>query len=174
MAQINAEAIFGILLSQVIREGAPAMYSVVPTTANMKTMGFLFGAVENGIMNAACAQMAAYYKLPLYSTGGVTESKVFDVQNGYEKCLNNLLPGAAGAQLIHNAAGQIDSSMAVAYEQYVLDNEILGAIDRVLQGIEVTPETLAAGMIDEVGSHFLAQGIRSSICTANCICHQQR
>ena len=159
LAQINAEAIFGILLSQVIREGAPAMYSVVPTTANMKTMEFLFGAVENGIMNAACAQMAAYYKLPLYSTGGVTESKVFDVQNGYEKCLNNLLPGAAGAQLIHNAAGQIDSSMAVAYEQYVLDNEILGAIDRVLQGIEVTPETLAAGMIDEVGpgGHFLAQ-----------------
>lgn len=159
LAQINAEALCGILLTQVIRAGAPVLYSVVPTTANMRTMGFLFGAVENGIMNGASAQLAAYYNLPQYSTGGVTESKVFDVQNGYEKCLNNLLPGAAGAQLIHNAAGQIDSSMAVAYEQYILDNEIIGAIKRVLQGIMVTPETLATGLIREVGpgGHFLAR-----------------
>lgn len=159
LAQINAEAICGILLAQVIKEGAPVLYSVVPTTANMKSMEFLFGAVENGIMNAACAQLAAYYKLPQYSTGGVTESKVFDVQNGYEKCLNNLLPGMAGAQLIHNAAGQIDSSMTVAFEQYILDNEILGAIERVLKGITVTPETLAAELIQKVGpgGHFLAQ-----------------
>lgn len=160
LAQINAEAICGILLTQVIREGAPVIYSVVPTTANMRSMEFLFGAVENGIMNGASAQLAAYYNLPLYSTGGVTESKAFDVQNGYEKCLNNFLPGAAGAQLIHNAAGQIDSSMAVAYEQYILDNEIIGAIKRVLQGIAVTPETLAADLIGEVGpgGHFLARG----------------
>lgn len=159
LAQINAEAICGILLAQVIKEGAPVLYSVVPTTANMKSMEFLFGAVENGIMNAACAQLAAYYKLPQYSTGGVTESKVFDVQNGYEKCLNNLLPGMAGAQLIHNAAGQLDSSMAVSFEQYILDNEILGAIGRVLQGVSVTPDTLAAELIQEVGpgGHFLAQ-----------------
>lgn len=159
LAQINAEALCGILMAQVIREGAPVLYSVVPTTANMKTMEFLFGAVENGIMNAACAQLAAYYNLPLYSTGGVTESKVFDVQNGYEKCMNNLLPAMAGAQLIHNAAGQIDSSMAVSYEQYVLDDEILGAIGRVLQGVVVTPETLAGELISEVGpgGHFLAQ-----------------
>lgn len=159
LAQINAEAICGILLTQIIHEGAPVLYSVVPTTANMKSMEFLFGAVENGIMNGASAQLAAYYNLPQYSTGGVTESKAFDIQNGYEKCINNLLPGAAGAQLIHNAAGQIDSSMAVAYEQYILDNEIIGAIKRVLQGITVTPETLAAELIGEVGpgGHFLAQ-----------------
>lgn len=159
LAQINAEALCGVLLAQVIREGAPVFYSVVPTTANMKSMEFLFGAVENGMMNAACAQLASYYNLPQYSTGGVTESKVFDVQNGLEKCLNNLLPGMAGAQLIHNAAGQIDSSMAVAYEQYVLDNEIIGNIKRVLKGISVTPETLAVELIQEVGpgGHFLAQ-----------------
>jgi trimethylamine--corrinoid protein Co-methyltransferase len=124
----------------------------------MKTMDFLFGPVENGIMNAACAQMAAFYNLPMYSTGGVTESKLFDVQNGYEKCMNNLLPAMAGAQLIHNAAGLIDSSMTVAYEQYVLDDEILGAVLRVIEGVKITPETLA---VDEIcaagpGGNFLA------------------
>jgi trimethylamine---corrinoid protein Co-methyltransferase len=158
LVQVNAEAICGILLAQVIKEGAPVLYSTVPTTANLKTMDFLFGPVENGIMNAACAQMAAFYNLPMYSTGGVTESKLFDVQNGYEKCMNNLLPAMAGAQLIHNAAGLIDSSMAVACEQYVLDDEILGAALRVLQGVRVTPETLA---VDEIcsagpGGNYLA------------------
>ena len=49
--------------------------------------------------------------------------------------------------------------MAVAYEQYVLDNEIIGNIKRVLKGITVTPGTLAAELIQEVGpgGHFLAQ-----------------
>ncbi len=159
LTQINAEALLGVLMTQVIKEGAPILYSVVPTTADMRTMGFLFGAVENAVMNAACAQLASYYNLPMYSTGGVTESKVFDVQNGYEKCVNNLLPAMAGAQLIHNAAGLIDSSMAVAYEQYVLDDEILGAVLRVLRGIEVTPDRLAAEVIEAVGpgGNFMSQ-----------------
>lgn len=159
LAQINAEAICSILMTQVIKEGAPVLYSVVPTTADMRTMGFVFGAVENGIMNAACAQMASYYNLPMYSTGGVTESKTFDVQNGYEKCMNNLLPAMAGAQLIHNAAGLIDCSMTVAYEQYVIDNEILGMAMRVLRGIEVNPATLATEVIQAVGpgGNYLSQ-----------------
>ncbi len=159
LVQINAEAISGILMNQVIKEGAPVFYSIVPTTADMRTMGFLFGAVENGIMNAACAQLASYYNLPMYSTGGVTESKVFDVQNGYEKCANNLLPAMAGAQLIHNAAGLIDSSMTVAYEQYVIDDEILGMALRVIKGIKVNPDTLAAEVIEAVGpgGNFLSQ-----------------
>ncbi len=151
LVQINAEAICGILMVQVIKEGAPVLYSTVPTTANMKTMDFLFGAVENGIMNAACAQLASYYNLPMYATGGVTESKVFDVQNGYEKCMNNLLPALSGAQLIHNAAGQLDSSMTVAFEQYVIDNDIIGMARRVMQGISVTPETLGVAVIEAAG-----------------------
>jgi trimethylamine---corrinoid protein Co-methyltransferase len=151
LVQINAEALCGILLTQVIRAGTPVFYSTVPTTANMRNMDFLFGAVENGIMNAACAQLATFYNLPMYSTGGVTESKLFDVQNGYEKCMNNLLPAMAGAQLIHNAAGLIDSSMTVAYEQYVLDDEIIGMALRVLEGIKVTPDTLAVDEICAVG-----------------------
>ncbi len=158
LVQINAEAICGILLTQVIKEGTPVLYSTVPTTANMRTMDFLFGSVENGIMNAACAQMASFYNLPMYSTGGVTDSKQLDIQNGYEKCMNNLLPGMAGAQLIHNAAGLIDSSMTVAYEQYVIDNEIIGMALRVLEGIRVTDDTLAVEEICTVGpgGHYLA------------------
>lgn len=159
LVQINAEALCGIIMGQVIRKGAPVFYSIVPTTADMRTMDFIFGAVENGIMNAACAQLAAYYNLPMYSTGGVTDSKVFDVQNGCEKGMNNLLPAMAGAQLIHNAAGQLDSSMTVAYEQYVIDNDIIGAAKRVLRGIRVTPETLAAEVIASVGpgGNYLAR-----------------
>ncbi len=170
LVQINAEAICGVLLGQVIREGTPVLYSTVPTTANMKTMDFLFGAVENGIMNAACAQMASFYNLPMYSTGGVTEAKLFDVQNGWEKCMNNLLPAMAGAQLIHNAAGLIDSSMMVAYQQYVLDDEILGMALRVLEGVRITPETLAVEEIctagpggNHLGADFTVANMRKEL-----------
>ena len=45
----------------------------------------------------------------------------------------------------------------IAYEQFVIDNEILGMAMRAVRGIEVNEETLAIDVIDRVGpgNHFL-------------------
>ena len=83
LAQINAEAICGILMAQVIEEGAPVFYSTVPTTANMKTMDFLFGAVERH--HECCLRPTGFLLQPSHVCNRRrTESKIFDVQNGYE------------------------------------------------------------------------------------------
>ncbi|MDW7675529.1 MAG: trimethylamine methyltransferase family protein [Bacillota bacterium] len=151
LVQLNVEALSGILLAQLIKPGAPVLYSVVPTTADMRTMGFLFGAVENGIMNSVCAQLATFYNLPMYATGGTTEAKIPDAQTGYEKAITTLMPALAGAQLIHESAGLIDSGMTVSLEQYVIDDEINGMVLRAVRGIEIDEKTLAAEVIEAVG-----------------------
>ncbi|KLU60702.1 trimethylamine methyltransferase (MTTB) [Peptococcaceae bacterium CEB3] len=151
IVQLNVEALSGLLLAQIVNPGMPTLYSAVPTTADMRTMGFLFSAVENGIMNAAVAQLAQYYNLPLYATAGVSESKIPDVQSGYEKMSTSMLAALAGANYIHDAAGLIESGLSVAYEQYVLDDEINGMVLRAVRGLEVTEETLSLDVIKRVG-----------------------
>ena len=159
LAQLNAEALSGMLLLQAIRPGTPVFYGVVPTIADMRTMGFLFGSVESGLMNAACAQLASFYNIPMYSTGGISESKTGDAQAGYEKAMGSLMPALAGAQLIHNAAGLLEGSICFSLEQLVIDDEINGMSLRAVRGIEVNEDTLAFDTIKNVGpgGNYLAQ-----------------
>ncbi|MDW7675530.1 MAG: trimethylamine methyltransferase family protein [Bacillota bacterium] len=159
LAQLNAEALSGILLLQAIKPGTPVFYSVVPTIADMRSMSFLFGSVESGIMNAACAQLASYYNMPMYSTGGVSEAKTGDAQAGYEKAISSLMPALAGAQLIHDAAGLLEGSIVFSLEQLIIDDEINGMALRSARGIEVNEDTLAFETIKNVGpgGNYLAE-----------------
>ena len=159
LAQVNAEQLSGIALTQLVSPGAPILYGAIPSVADMSSMSFLCGAVELGMLNTAAAQLAQYYNIPFYAWAGLTESKIPDVQAGYEKAITALLVGLAGANYIHNSAGMLDSTTTVAYEQYVIDNEIIGMVARALRGIEVNEETLALEVIDKVGpgGNFLAE-----------------
>jgi trimethylamine--corrinoid protein Co-methyltransferase len=159
VAQANAESLFNVFFPQVIKQGAPAFYTVVPNVADMRTSRFSFGAVENGMMNAALAQMAAYYNLPLYSTAGLTEAKTSDFQAGVEKTMQVMLGAMAGGQLIHDTNGMLDSSLTYSADQLVLDNEVNGMVLRVLRGIEVNEKTIAEEVIKAVGpgGEFITQ-----------------
>ncbi len=151
LAQLNAEALFGIVLAQNIEAGAKVLYGIVPTTMDMRTSSFRFGSIESGLMNAAGAELAQYYNLPVYNTAGVTDSRTSDIQAGYEKMGGILLSGLVGANFIHDAAGLLDTGLTVAYEQYVIDNDILGMVKKIIAGIKVDEERLAFADIEETG-----------------------
>jgi len=114
--------------------------------------------VEMGLMNAASAQMAQFYKLPLYSTAGMSDSKVNDAQAGYESAITGLMVALAGGNLIHDAAGFLEFCMTASYDKLVIDNEIIGMVMRAVEGIEVNDETLAFDVLKEVGpgGHFIS------------------
>jgi trimethylamine--corrinoid protein Co-methyltransferase len=110
-------------------------------------MDHLGGPIERAMINAAVAQMAQHFELPLYSTGGTTDAKEVDIQAAYESAMSSLLVAMSGANYIHDIAGLMESDLTVSYEKLVLDNEILGMCQRVLRGIEVSDETLATDLI---------------------------
>jgi len=151
LAQLNAETLFGVVLAQLLEPGAKVLYGIVPTTMDMRSSSFRFGSIESGLMNAAGAQIGQYYDLPVYNTAGVTDSPAADIQAGYEKMANIMLSGLVGANFIHDAAGLLDTGLSVAYEQYVIDNEILGLAKKVLSGISVDNERLAFADIKSIG-----------------------
>jgi trimethylamine--corrinoid protein Co-methyltransferase len=159
LVQVHAEELFGIVLTQAIRAGAPVLYGPVPAVADMRTMSYLGGAIESGLLNAACVQLADLIDVPIYSDAGLTDSKLPDIQAGYEKATNIMLVAMAGGNYIHHSAGMLESMLTVAYEQFVIDNDINGMALRALRGIEVSEDTLATGVIEEVGpgGNYLTQ-----------------
>jgi len=152
LVQMHAEALAGVAISQILFPGARVLYGVVPTIIDLRSMELAMGSVEMGMMNAAAVQLAKLYQLPVYASAGVSEAKKPDIQAGCEKGLTILLAGMAGADYIHLAAGMLDSGNAISYEQYVIDDEVIGMVKRVLAGIRVNKATLGFDVIKRVGS----------------------
>ncbi|MDJ0815567.1 MAG: trimethylamine methyltransferase family protein [Desulfobacterales bacterium] len=151
LAQLHAEQLAGIAVCQLTNPGAPVLYGGIPGRANLRSLGYMGGAVECGMMNAAIHQLAHHIKVPNYNSSGLTDSKIPDAQASWEKALTTVLAAMGGSNYIHHAAGMLESMLTVAYEQYVIDDEIIGMSCKVLDGIPVDAEHLALEAIDEVG-----------------------
>jgi trimethylamine--corrinoid protein Co-methyltransferase len=168
LVQINAEELSGITYTQLVKPGTPVVLGYVPSVSDLRSGNFVGGTPEFALMNAAVAQLGQFYNLPVYDSSGLTDAKIPDVQAGYEKGVTSLAAALAGANYIHHSAGFLESMLTVAYEQYVIDDDINGSIMRMVRGIEVTDETLSIDLIDEVcrgPGHFL--GTQQSLALMN-------
>jgi len=147
----TVDSLMGVMLTQIINPRTPVIFGSVSTNTDLRDFKYLAGSVEMGLLNAAGAQMAQFYQLPFYATGGMTDSKVLDAQSGYESAITSLLCALAGANFIHDAAGLMEFALTTCYEKYVIDNEILGMVMRAVEGIKVNDDTLAFDLIKQVG-----------------------
>jgi len=157
LVQLNAEQLSGIVLAQLVRPGTPVLAGYIPGVADMRTGGYLGGAVEFGMMQAAAAQLAHFYRVPIYCSGGMTDAKLPDAQAGYEKMATLLLAALGGCNYIHHAFAMVTNMSAASLEQAVMDDEIVGMAMRVLRGVEVTEDSMAVEAIHRVGpgGHYL-------------------
>lgn len=157
LTQLNAEQLSGIVLTQLVRPGTPVLAGYIPGVVDMRSGGYLGGAVEFGMMQAAAAQLAHFYRVPIYGSGGMTDSKVPDAQAGYEKMSSLMLAALGGCNYIHHAFAMLTNMSAASLEQAVIDDEVAGMVMRVLRGIDVDAESLAVEAIDRVGpaGHYL-------------------
>jgi trimethylamine--corrinoid protein Co-methyltransferase len=150
LVQLNAEELSGIVLCNLVRPGARVLMGYVPLVADLRTGNYAGGAPEYALMNAAATQMAHFYGIPIYNSAGLSDSKIPDIQAGYEKGLSVMTAALAGTNFVHHAAGFLENMLCVAYEQYVIDDELNGSVMRLVRGIEVSDETLSVNLIDTV------------------------
>ena len=155
---LHAETLSGVVLTQLVNPGTPVLYACTATSTDLKTMGYVSGSVEMGLINAGASAMAQHLNLPNYTTAGMSDSKIVDTQNGYEKAITNVLVALSGSNFIHDAAGLVEFASTASYKQYVIDDEIIGMVMRAVRGIEVTDETIAIEAFRRVrpGGNFLA------------------
>ena len=92
VAQINAEVLAGVVLTQVVSEGAPVLYGAVPVRTRLDNLNDMYGAPEAVHYTVDCAQMARFYGLPCYSTAGGGATDVPGIQATVEKLLTCSVP----------------------------------------------------------------------------------
>ncbi len=150
VVQAVAEVLAGLVYVNAVKEGAPAMFGTWPFVSDLRTGAMSGGSGEQAILMAACGQMAQYYNLPSGIAAGMTDSKVPDTQSGYEKGYTVSLAAHSGANLVYESAGMHASLLGCCLESYVIDNDMLGAINRTVRGVEVNDETLSIDPIRDV------------------------
>jgi trimethylamine--corrinoid protein Co-methyltransferase len=159
LAQEVAECLAGLVYVNAIQPGHPAIFGTWCFVSDLRTGAMSGGSPEQALLSAASAQMAHFYDLTGGTASGMTDSKLPDGQAGAEKALNHALVGNAGANMIYESAGMHASLLGFSLESLVIDNDIIGAAQRTIKGIEVSDERLAFETIRDVclngPGHFL-------------------
>ena len=154
--QASAESFLGMVLSQTIRPGLPFFMGGVLSVMDMSAMILSYGAPELSLMMAGITEFAHYVGLPLWQTGGCTDSKCLDEQAALEGSLSCFFSALTGGDLCHDV-GYTESGITGSIFQTVMMDEAIGYSRRITRGIEVNEETLAADVIQNVGpdGHYL-------------------
>ncbi len=146
VAQINAEILVGIALSQLVNKGAPVLYGSVPGRACMADLYDSYGVPEFSQYNIGCVQMARYYGIPCYSTGGVSDVRVPGIQASVERLFSHILVTLAGPQYIHYAFGLLERTNTFCPVQAVLDDAHIGMVKRFVTQPAVTNDRISESL----------------------------
>lgn len=152
LALMVAELLSGLVLTQLVNPGAPVRLMGYAGTSDMRSGDFTFSSPEKTLMAAALAQMLRFYGVPMGVHGSTTRANALDAQAGYETGILNLFSALSGSDVIIECTSASLENTATSYpEQAIVGNEICSFINRILQGIEVNPDTLAVDAIRDVG-----------------------
>ena len=158
LAQSLAETLAGLILVSVFAPGYPVIFSNWPLVIDLRTGAFCGGGGESAVLNAASAQVSNWLGLPSGVACSMADAKAVDAQMGAEKALSAVTAGLAGANMVYESSGMMASLLGASFEAFVLDDEMLGAVQRTIRGVEVNEETLGYDTICEAvlgDGHFL-------------------
>jgi trimethylamine--corrinoid protein Co-methyltransferase len=150
---MTAEALAGIILTQLVRPGVPVVLNNSSSCADMQSLGLTLGAPECALVCVGTAQIARFYGIPCRSGGAITDSKVVDAQAGAESMMNLLISALTGTNYILHACGILESYMVSSLEKFIVDEESCGIVKHLRKGIPVDKDTLAFDTLKNVGPH---------------------
>ena len=155
LTQQNAEALFGIALTQLVNPGAPVVYGSFTSNVDMRSGAPAFGTPEHAKANVVSGQLARRYRLP-YRSSNSSASNIVDAQAAYETQMSLWGSVLGGTNLLYHAAGWMEGGLQASYEKLVLDVEMLQQMMEFLTPIDLSDEALAFDAMERVptGGHF--------------------
>jgi len=146
VTQQNSEILAAIVLAQLVHPGLPVIYCGRLAMMEPRTGISVWGGVELGLASAATVQIGHRYGLPVNVYGFSTNSHTLDIQNGFERALNAMIPALAGADEL-SGIGEMEAGVMGSFAQIVCDNEIAASVRRLMKGFEINDESLAVDVI---------------------------
>jgi trimethylamine---corrinoid protein Co-methyltransferase len=150
IVQAVAECLAGLVYVDAVRPGHPAIFGTWPFGLDLRSGAMTGGSGEQALLTAGCAQMHRFYDLPGGAAAGIADSKLPDMQAGWEQMCSNVMAGLSGLNMVYEAAGMHASLLGFCHESLILGDDIIGQALRCVRGIEVTEETLALDQMREV------------------------
>lgn len=150
IVQAVAECLAGIVYVNAIKQGHPAILGTWPFGLDLRTGAMTVGSGEQALLTAGCAQMHKFYGLPGGAAAGASDSKMPDMQAGWEQMCSNVMAGLSGLNMVYESAGMHASLLGFSHESLILGDDLVGQALRCVRGIEVTDETLALDQIAQV------------------------
>jgi len=149
LVQCFAETLACLCVVNLVNPGTPINFGMWPFISDLRTGSFSGGSGEEALITAATTQLCNHYGFTTSVGAGMTDAKTMDVQAGYEKALTVATAALAGANLVAAYPGTVGSLIGQSFEGMVIDNDMIGNIQRIIRGIEVTDETLSLDVINE-------------------------
>lgn len=145
-----AENFVGLVIHQLVNKGAPFLFAPNVSVLDMASSVVSYGAPEWSLTQAALADMRdEMYGLPIWAFAGSTDSKILDAQAGAESMFSIITAMLSRANLIHDVA-YMEFGSTSSLESLVLADELIAMSRQFVEGIPVTPSTLALDVIERV------------------------
>jgi trimethylamine--corrinoid protein Co-methyltransferase len=150
IVQAVAECLAGVVYVNAMRPGHPAIFGTWPFVSDLRTGAMSGGSAEQALLTAGCAQMHRFYGLPGGAASGISDSKLPDMQAGWEQGITNVLAGLSGLNMCYEAVGMHASLLGFCLESLVLGDDLLGQVMRCVRGIDVTEDSTSIEAMKEV------------------------
>ena len=157
LTQQNAEALSGIVLTQLTRPGTPVVYGAFTSNVDMRSGAPAFGTPENARATLAAGQLARLYHLP-YRASNSSASNAVDAQAAYESQMSIWSAVMGHANFVYHGAGWMEGGLTASFEKVILDVEMLQMMAMTIAPVDVNAKEIAEGLdaISKVptGGHF--------------------
>jgi trimethylamine--corrinoid protein Co-methyltransferase len=150
VAQNNAEVLSGVIIAQLIKPGAPVIYSTAASDFDVRKGSMVTASPEVALTSIVTVQLAKKIGIPTHTCAPETEAHAYDEQQAWEKMFSILIPMLGGGDIFVNG-GMFSCGMTASFEQLIIDDEMFGYIKRFIKGFEINEDTLAIETIKEVG-----------------------
>jgi len=181
LAQLLAEAMAGMALTQLVRPGSPVIFGTFASSISMQSGAPTFGTPESSLVLNGAAKLARRLNLPFRSGGSFTASKLPDAQAAYESAQTLMMTTLSGVNFALHSAGWLEGGLCSSYEKFVMDADQCAMMQVLAKGIDASPDSQAMDAIREVGpgghylrcahtqAHFETAFYRSSIADNNSV-----
>ncbi|MEM7422468.1 MAG: trimethylamine methyltransferase family protein [Pseudomonadota bacterium] len=150
IVQAVAECLAGVVYVNALAPGHTAVFGTWPFVSDLRTGAMSGGSGEQALLTAGCAQMHRFYGLPGGAAAGIADSKLPDMQAGWEQGISNVMAGLSGLNMVYEAVGMHASLLGFCFESLILGDDMLGQCLRCVRGIEVTDDTLSVEVMRSV------------------------
>jgi trimethylamine---corrinoid protein Co-methyltransferase len=165
VTMVMAEFLGAATAMQLRAPGSRLILGAVPGLLDMKQTTFSFAAPESALAAAVSVEVGHSLGVPVLAPSHSTDAKHAGIQAAYEKSLKGLAVASTRPDLM-TGIGMLHAANLPSLPQIVIDDETARMMLRLLDGSDITDETIMVEMMERVGfsgSYLLEKDTRQRL-----------